>query len=73
MKAIFARFGYPEKVVNDNGSNFKSVEMKMFFRQCSIKQRKVVPYSPQSNGLIARFNRTFKKAIQTVHSERRVW
>ena len=45
----------------------------MFFRQCGIKHRKVVPYSPQSNGLIERFNRTLKKAIQTANSEGRIW
>ena len=73
MRSIFARLGFPEKVVTDNGSNFKSDEMKVFFQQCGIGHRKVVPYSPQSNGLIERFHRTIKKMIQTVNSEGRMW
>ena len=47
--------------------------MKEYLKSCGIKHRKVVPYSPQSNGLIERFHRTIKKMIQTVHSEGRVW
>ena len=73
MKIIFARLGFPEQIISDNGSNFISEEMKNYFKQCGIKHRKVVPYSPQSNGLIERFHRTLKKAIQTVHSEGRLW
>ena len=73
MDKIFSRLGFPEKFVSDNGSNFRSEEMKAYLKSCGIKQRKVIPYSPQSNGLIERFNRTLKKMIQTVHSEGRVW
>ena len=73
MDRIFSRLGFPEKLVSDNGSNFTSDEMKEYLKSCGIKHRKVVPYSPQSNGLIERFHRTIKKMIQTVHSEGRVW
>ena len=69
MKKIFSRLGFPRQVVSDNGSNFKNREMKAYFRSCGIKHRKVVPYSPQSNGLIERFHRTLKKMVQTVNSE----
>ena len=31
MKGIFARFGYPEEVVSDNGTNFRSIEVKNVF------------------------------------------
>ena len=47
--------------------------MKAYLKSCGIMHRKVIPYSPQSNGLIERFNKTLHKMIQTVHSEGRVW
>ena len=73
MDKFFSRLGFPEKLVSDNGSNFRSDEMKAYLKSCGIKHRKVVPYSPQSNGLIERFHKTLKKMIQTVHSEGRMW
>ena len=73
MDKIFSRLGLPEKLVSDNGSNFRSDEMKAYLKSCGIMHRKVIPYSSQSNGLIVRFNKTLRKMIQTVHSEGRVW
>ena len=56
MDKIFSRLGFPEKLVSDNGINFTSDVMKGYLKSCGIKHRKVVPYSPQSNGLIERFH-----------------
>ena len=73
MVRFFSRLGFPEKLVSDNGSNFRSDEMKAYLKSCGITHRTVVPYSPQSNGLIERFNKTSKMIQAVLHSEGRVW
>jgi hypothetical protein len=66
LKAIFARTGYPCVLVSDNGTNFKNVEMKQFTRHVLIPT-----YSPKSNGLVERFNSTWKKAMKKMYEEKR--
>ncbi len=64
LKTVFGRFGNPEDLVSDNGSQFTSNEFESFLRNRDIKHSKAVPYNPPANGLIERFNREVKALLQ---------
>ncbi|KAL9951231.1 hypothetical protein ACROYT_G043856 [Oculina patagonica] len=59
LKAIFARFGVPDTLVTDNGSQFSSAECTVFAKTCSFEHKTSSPTYPQSNGKA-------EKAVQTV-------
>ena len=51
MKQIIPRFGIPENLISDRGSNFLSNTMKLLYNKLHINKKTSAPYSPQSNGL----------------------
>ena len=57
---IFARFGYPEEIVSDNGKQFTSAEFKAFLQSCGTKHIRVSPYYARSNSKLERFHRYLK-------------
>ena len=58
LKAIFARYGVPDTLVTDNGSQFSSAEFAVFAKTW-VFEHKTSPTYPQSNGKA-------EKAVQTV-------
>ena len=65
LRAVFARESAPEELISDNGPAFRSVELAEFLKQHGVKQVFSSPYSPQTCGLVERFNRTVKGAMQS--------
>ncbi|KAL1512451.1 hypothetical protein ABEB36_002041 [Hypothenemus hampei] len=67
VMAIFthwiARFGSPETIITDRGSQFESFLFTSFYKMFGIKRVRTTAYHPQSNGKIERFHRTLKTAI----------
>ena len=53
---IFARFGFPEEIVSDNGKQFVSEEFEAFLQARGIKHIRVSPYYARSNGKLERFH-----------------
>ena len=51
FKQIIPRFGVPENIVSDRGSNFLSNTMKLLYAKLKINKSTSAPYSPKSNGL----------------------
>lgn len=47
---IFARFGYPEELVSDNGKQFISAEFETYLKSCGIQHIRVFLYYARSNG-----------------------
>lgn len=60
---IFCRFGWPKKLISDNGSQFTSKLFLKFLEDNFILQVLTPPYSPQCNST-ERANRTVKTLIR---------
>ena len=46
----FARWGIPEEIVTDSGTNYDSAEFSQFCKRQNIKHTKSLPHHHQSNG-----------------------
>jgi hypothetical protein len=58
VKKVYTKYGPPERVLTDKGTNFL---LKLNSHICvlfKIKQIKTTSYHPQTHGLVERFNRT---------------
>ena len=64
MKEIFARFGYPNNIVADNGRQLTAKEILAFYKENEIQPRFVSLYSPRQNGLVERFNKVIKEKLE---------
>lgn len=60
LKDIFSRFGIPQKIVTDNGTQFSSEEFKLFCKSWEFVHETSSPLYPRSNGLAERNVRTVK-------------
>ena len=63
LKTIFARFGVPETLVTDNGSQFASREFKAFAESWSFNHITTSPRYPQSNGKAENAVKTVKRSF----------
>ena len=66
---IFSRFGYPEKIVSDNGKEFTSAEFEVFLKSCGIKHICMSPYYAHSSRKLETFHRYLKKNFRAAIAE----
>ena len=69
MRSLFSRYGLPEQLVSDNGTQFTSEEFTQFMKRNGVKHIRSAPYHPASNGLAERFVQTFKRAMKASEGE----
>ena len=62
--------GLPQEIFRNNRFNFTSHTMKQFSAMTRIKQIKILPYHPQMDGMIKRFNSTFKWTLMKLTQRR---
>nr|XP_006817281.1 PREDICTED: uncharacterized protein K02A2.6-like [Saccoglossus kowalevskii] len=70
LRTIFARFGIPETLVSDNGSQFVSDEFTDFMKRNGIKHIISAPYHPSTNGFAERSVNSFKQALKSIKEEK---
>lgn len=73
LREIFARFGFPEEIVCDNGQPFSSHEFQSYCKINCITIKHTVPYAAFQNGLVERQNRTLLKTLKISASMGRNW
>ena len=60
---LFQNTGVYKVIVMDNGSNFCSVLTTEFLKRLGVSPRFVAPYHAEANGLVERFNSSFKTVL----------
>jgi hypothetical protein len=63
LNKLFRRFGLPEELGSDNGTQFVSKEFKQYLERLGINPRPVPLYNPSQNGLVERFNRVLAEKL----------
>ena len=69
LREIFSRFGSPETIVSDNGTQFTSHQFQQFCETNGVEHIRSPPFHPQSNGQAERFVDTFKRALSKMKGE----
>jgi hypothetical protein len=64
LKTCFSRYGIPEIIYTDNGSQLASYECTKFLQKWEIKHKTSSPTYAQSNGFIERQVQTIKKILK---------
>ena len=59
-----SRYGVPDVVVTDRGSNFESCLFNNLLKRIGCQHKRTTAYHPKSNGLIERFHSTLKSALR---------
>ena len=70
LRFIFARFGFPQQIVSDNGAKFTSSEFNSFVISNGIKNIQSAPFHPTTNGLAERFVQSFKAAMNSAKASK---
>ena len=72
LRDLFARFGIPEQIVSDNGTQFVSEEFQAFVRSSGIRHLTSAPYHPATNGLAERaFQPSSKRYVPCIKAQSR--
>ena len=61
---IICRFGLPQQLVSDNGTQFADNGLQEWLKELLITQVFASVAHPQANGLVERANRTIKEGIK---------
>ncbi|XP_062699301.1 uncharacterized protein K02A2.6-like, partial [Aedes albopictus] len=64
LRETFSRFGNPNTLVSDNGTQFTSVQFQQYCRENGITHLRTAPYHPQSNGQAERFVDSLKRGLK---------
>ncbi|XP_055633484.1 uncharacterized protein K02A2.6-like [Toxorhynchites rutilus septentrionalis] len=64
LRETSSRFGNPESLVSDNGTQFTSERFQQFCHANGINHLRTAPYHPQSNGQAERFVDSLKRGLK---------
>jgi transposase InsO family protein len=67
------RFGVPETVISDQGSQFESFVYNDMLKRLGAKHVRTTAYHPQSNGKVERSHSTIKNILRCLSAHRADW
>ena len=67
---VYSCLGVPNEVLTDMGSQFTSAVMREVSRLLSIKQLTTCAYNPKCNGMVEKFNGSFKMMLKRMCAEK---
>jgi hypothetical protein len=71
---FFTRFGLPDQILTDQGTNFQSNVLAEVYDAFDIHKTRTSPYHPQCDGQTERFMRTLKMMISSyIDEKQRNW
>ena len=68
---FFTQYGWPTKLITDQGSCFKSRLFQSLMKEAKIRKIRTTPYRPQGNAQVERFNRTLQNMLGTMPIEQK--
>ena len=71
-ECFFAHYGFPEKILSDQGRNFESKLIAELCQLVQVKKLRTTPYRPEGNGACEWFNHTLISMIGTLPPELKV-
>jgi transposase InsO family protein len=63
IQKIFSLYGKPISILTNNGEEFRSYCFEVFLHHLGIKYYFTLPYHPQTNGRVKRFNHELIKSL----------
>ena len=69
LSDLFVRWGIPDRITSDNGTQFTSHEFTDFLARMGIEHIRTPLYSPQANGGVERLNRSIKESLKAQLAE----
>jgi len=74
MTHVFSRFGAPQQLLTDRGSEFESELFKELMKWMEIDKLRTTAFHPSCNGTVERFHRTLNSMLaKTVSETQRDW
>ena len=67
--SVFSHFGFPSRILSDQGTDFLSELMQVFLHEFGISQLNTSPYHPQTNGACERLNGTLKSMLRSLSDQ----
>ncbi|XP_065075159.1 uncharacterized protein K02A2.6-like [Ochlerotatus camptorhynchus] len=64
LRETFSRYGNPDTLVSDNGTQFTSEQFQQYCRANGFTHLRTAPYHPQSNGQAERFVDSLKRGLK---------
>ena len=71
LREVFSRFGLPETLISDNGTQFQSAEFAEFCKNNGIRHRTSAPYHPATNGQAENMVGTFKNCLKRILEDKK--
>ena len=69
LKSIIERYGAPQTIRSDNGTAFRSKEVKLLLDSYGIRHHFAIPYTPTSNGKVERQVQNIKTRLRILLSD----
>ena len=70
---IICRYGVPDRIITDNGSNLNGSDIQKICEQFKITHHRSTPYRPQMNGAVEAANKNLKKILQKMTETYKDW